>query len=599
MSLVSTLKSHSGLFAAAASIYYVWSKSQQDAKDRKQLLEVLREASLEKPVQSTEVKTQGRGRSYSMSYGRQEGSVKEVGEWLLSLNAEEFRQYVPIFAQAGVNGAALAVLDDKTLEQELGVKSALHRRVILSHRTRAALAEAELSLPPRDTTKMEALNVDVLNRKMGLVDCDLSGKRLLIRVDYNVPMKNGVITDTSRIDATIPTLKYIFKQNEKYKADGRAPVKSVALVCHFGRPDASLPNLDKSKYTLKPCADKLAQILGSPVQFLDDCVGPEVEKAVNSGEDCALFMLENVRFHLAETGGEDCKIKTVVTEDMANAFAGSLTRMCDVFVFEAFGAAHRPHLSVVGVKAPERVAGLLMKKEMDTFANVLGKPRRPFLAIVGGSKVSDKIAVLENLLNIVDELVIGGGMAYTFKKVLDGVAIGGSLFDSKSVETVKRIAKKARERGIKLHLPIDHITASKFPKNEADLVNINIGYADDEEGIPEGWMGLDIGPQSRAENAKAIMRAQTILWNGPVGVFELGPFGGGTISTMSYMVQATKRGALGVIGGGDTGAAAAKFFYGNKPMGSQISFVSTGGGSSLVLMEGKMLPAIPALSDKA
>lgn len=601
----SAVQQHSGLLAAGAIGLYVWQKSQQDAEERKELLDIVRKAvmgrsseAVSTPSLAVSDSSGGKPRTFSVSHKENtDGTVQEVCDWLKSLSPE-FTKYVANFVKSGVNGAMLAALDEHTLQTVLGVTNPLHRRVILMHRTHNTLHEQELSLPLRDTSKNEPLNVDVLNKKMGLTDVDLSGKRILIRVDYNVPIKNGVITDTARIDATVPTLRYIFEQSEKCKREGRAGVKSIALVCHLGRPDASIPSMDKSKNTLKPCADKLSQILGHAVQFLDDCVGADVEKRVLAGKDCELFMLENVRYHLEETGGEDCKFQVAVTEEAKTAFCESLTRLCDVFVFEAFGAAHRPHCSVVGVNAKYRVAGLLMKKEMDTFAEVLGQPKRPFLAIVGGSKVSDKIAVLENLLNIVDELVIGGGMAYTFKKVLDGVAIGGSLFDSKSVDTVKRIAKKAREKGVKLHLPVDHIICNRFPKDDADLVNCKIGFSSDEIGIPDGWMGLDIGFVTRQLNSQAIARAGTILWNGPVGVFELGPFAGGTLSTMAHMVEATKNGALTVIGGGDTGAAAAKFFYGDKPVGSQISFVSTGGGSSLVLMEGKMLPAIPALSDK-
>ena len=262
-----------------------------------------------------------------------------------------------------------------------------------------------------------------------------------------------------------------------------------------------------------------------------------------------------------------------------------------MFCFEAFGAAHRPHSSIIGINLPQRVAGHLMNKELTYYGNVLGSPQRPFLAIVGGAKISDKILVLENLLELVDEMIIGGGMAYTFLKVLKNVKIGNSLFDAVGAKEVTKIMEKAARRGVKIHLPEDHIIGSKF---SADA---KVGVTDDETGVPDGWLALDVGPKSRSHNKEVINRAKTILWNGPLGVYEMGPFGGGTLSAMQSMVEATKRKATTIIGGGDTGSASKAFYVGAAPVMDQVSWVSTGGGSSLVLMEGKELPAVTFLSN--
>jgi len=254
--------------------------------------------------------------------------------------------------------------------------------------------------------------------------------------------------------------------------------------------------------------------------------------------------------------------------------------------------SHRKAASVTGIKIKQRVAGLLMQKELQFYSQVFSNPKRPFLAIVGGAKVSDKIQVIENLLYQCDEIIIGGGMSYTFKKVLEGVEIGSSIFDEEGAKVVGQIMRTARERGVKVHLPVDHIIADKFSEQA------RYGETTDAVGVPQGWMALDVGPITRGINKEVIMRAKTILWNGPLGVFELGPFAGGTLSAMVHMAEAGKNGAITVIGGGDTGAASKKFVFGNHPISEQMSHVSTGGGSSLVLMEGKMLPAVPALSDK-
>jgi len=305
------------------------------------------------------------------------------------------------------------------------------------------------------------------------------------------------------------------------------------------------------------------------------------------------FLCENLRFHIEETGkgvGEKQEELKASKSDIEK-FSRELSKLGDIFVFEAFGAAHRPHASIVGIDLPQRVAGLLMKKELAYYAQVLGQPQRPFLAILGGSKISDKIKVIFNLLDLVDEMIIGGGMAYTFKKIIDHVEIGNSLFDKEGAEQVEAIMKRAKEKKVKIHFPVDHIIADKF---SADA---RIGITDDKMGVMPGWMALDIGPKTRTNNSSVVARSKTILWNGPLGVYELVPFAAGTFSAMVDLVEATHRGATSIIGGGDTGAASKRFYYGQKPISDQVSWVSTGGGSSLVLMEGKMLPGVQFLSD--
>jgi len=333
------------------------------------------------------------------------------------------------------------------------------------------------------------------------------------------------------------------------------------------------------------------------VRFLPECIGEDVEREINSCQMGTIFLLENLRFHAAETGirlvrkadGTVQKEKLPFAEKVA--FRQALSRLGDVYVFEAFGAAHRAHSSIIGIQIRQRVAGLLMAKELSYYGRVLGQPKRPFLAIIGGAKISDKILVLENLLNLVDEMIIGGGMAYTFLSVLYKIKIGSSLYDEPGAKVVESMMRTANSKGVRIHFPVDHIIADAF---KADA---HIGICSNDEGIPSGWMGLDIGPRTRIENGAIMSRANTIVWNGPMGVYEFGAFGGGTLSAMYDIVQATHRGAVTIIGGGDTGAASKHFFVGGTAVSESVSHVSTGGGSSLVLMEGKQLPAVGALSD--
>jgi phosphoglycerate kinase len=412
--------------------------------------------------------------------------------------------------------------------------------------------------------------------KKSIKDISLSGKRVLIRVDFNVPQDKatGAITNTQRIVAAIPTIQYALEQGA-----------SVVLMSHLGRPNGQRV----AKYSLKPVAEKLSEVLGRPVRFLEDCVGAEVEAACSSLNAGEVVLLENLRFHIEEEGkvkNEDGSSTKADPEKVA-AFRVSLTKLGDVFVSDAFGTAHRAHSSVVGVALPEKVAGFLMQKELDAFAAVLDNPKRPLLAILGGAKIADKIPLIRNLIDTADEIIIGGGMAYTFKKVLENMPIGNSLFDPEGAKIVAELSEKAKARGVKIHLPVDYITADKF---SPDAIT---GAADDTTGIPDGLEGLDCGPRSRQIFADAISRAKTIIWNGPAGVFEFEKFAEGTKSMAAAVAASTEAGAITVVGGGDTATAAKKFGVADK-----VTHCSTGGGASLELLEGKSLPGVAALNEK-
>ena len=411
--------------------------------------------------------------------------------------------------------------------------------------------------------------------KKSIKDTALSGKRVLIRVDFNVPQDKatGAITNTQRIVAAIPTIQYALDQGA-----------SVVLMSHLGRPNGQRV----AKYSLKPVAEKLSELLGRPVQFLDDCVGLEVETACAQMKPGEVTLLENLRFHIEEEGkvkNEDGSSTKASPVDVA-AFRASLTKLGDVFVSDAFGTAHRAHSSVVGVDLP-KVAGFLMQKELDAFSAVLDTPKRPLLAILGGAKIADKIPLIRNLIASADEIIIGGGMAYTFKKVLNNMPIGNSLFDSEGAKIVHELMEKAIARGVKIHLPVDFITADQF---SPDAIT---GSADESTGIPDGLEGLDCGPKSRQLFSDAILRAKTIIWNGPAGVFEFEKFAEGTKSMASAVAQATASGAITIVGGGDTATAAKKFGVADK-----VTHCSTGGGASLELLEGKTLPGVAALDEK-
>ncbi|MEI6376892.1 MAG: phosphoglycerate kinase [bacterium] len=412
--------------------------------------------------------------------------------------------------------------------------------------------------------------------KKTIKDLNLAGKRVFIRVDFNVPQdkQTGEITNAQRITAALPTIQYALDQGA-----------SVVLASHLGRPNGQkIP-----KFTLKPVAAKLQELLGRPVKFLDDCVGPEVESTCASLTPGEVILLENVRFHIEEEGKAKDADGNSVKADPAKvaAFRASLTKLGDVYVNDAFGTSHRAHSSVTGVDLPDKVAGFLVEKELAAFAAVLENPKRPLLAILGGAKIADKIPLIRSLLDKADDIIIGGGMAYTFRKIINGMEIGNSLFDPAGAEIVNELMNLAKEKGVTIHLPVDFITGDDFSPTA------NTGTATVEEGIPEGWEGLDIGPKSRALFSDVIAKSKTIIWNGPTGVFEFDKFAEGTKSMANAVAAATAAGAITVVGGGDTATAAKKFGVIEK-----VTHASTGGGASLELLEGKILPGVASLDEK-
>ena len=425
-------------------------------------------------------------------------------------------------------------------------------------------------------------------------DIDVAGKRVLMRVDFNVPQDKvtGAITNSQRIVAALPTIQYALERGA-----------SVVLMSHLGRPDGKVI----AKFSLQPVAAKLQELLGRPVKFLTDCVGPEVERACAAGALKAgdVVLLENLRFHIEEEGKIKNEDGTSVKADpkAVEAFRASLSKLGDVFVNDAFGTAHRAHSSMVGVKLPQKVAGFLMDAELKAFMTVMEFPKHPLLAILGGAKIADKIPLINNLLEKADEIIIGGGMSFTFKKELEGMAIGDSLYDPEGAKIAKDLFAKAAARDVKITLPVDFVVADRalaavvFPKDDAAKaaakgfdVEGHSGVRTDQEGIPAGWMGLDAGPKSRELFAASILRSKTIIWNGPPGVFEFPAFAAGTKAMADAIAQATAAGATTVVGGGDTATAAKKCKVDIK-----VTHCSTGGGASLEFLEGKVLPGVAAL----
>lgn len=411
--------------------------------------------------------------------------------------------------------------------------------------------------------------------KLTMDRLQLDGKRVLMRVDFNVPLEDGRVADAQRIEAALPTIRAALDRGA-----------GVVLMSHLGRPDGRRDE----RYSLRPVAEELQRRLGREVVFLDDCVGPAVEERCARLEPGEVVLLENLRFHLEEEGRRKLPdgSKEEADPEAVRRFRASLSKLGDVYVNDAFGTAHRAHSSVVGIDLPLRAAGLLLQRELAYFGKALTDPERPFLAILGGAKVSDKIQLIEHLLDRVDEMIIAGGMAYTFKKACFGMAIGGSLFDEAGARIAPDLLRKAEAKGVRIHLPVDYVIADRF------AADARVDTATDETGIPDGWEGLDCGVESRKRFAGVITAARTIVWNGPVGVFELAPFADGTKDLMSYVVGATGAGATTIIGGGDTATAAARFGAADR-----VSHVSTGGGASLELLEGKELPGVAALSDAA
>lgn len=378
--------------------------------------------------------------------------------------------------------------------------------------------------------------------------------------------EGGKITNNTRITASLPTIKYLLE---------RGAVR-IILASHLGRPDGQV----KPKMSLKPVAEELQRLLNLPVTFLSDCFGPEIETACAAPTSSMIILLENLRFHIEEEGKckrEDGQVIKAEAEAVAS-FCSSLSSLADVYVQDAFGTVHRGHASIAGITIEPRVAGLLVKKELNFFAKALEGPNKIHTLILGGAKVADKIALIENMLPRVDNVIIGGGMAFSFLKELKGISIGSSLFDAKGAETVKGIMSKAAELGVKVHLPSDYIIACAFEAS-AEFKTI-------DGPIGEGWMGLDIGPKTAQEYAAVISSAsagRVILWNGPMGVFEWDNFAKGTHAILMALVQATQTAdVITIVGGGDSAAAVGK--WGCDDM---LSHVSTGGGASLELLEGK------------
>ncbi len=386
---------------------------------------------------------------------------------------------------------------------------------------------------------------------------NFSGKRALIRVDFNVPLDDDLtVADDNRIRATVPTIRKILK-------DGG----SCILMSHLGRPKGG----PESKYSLRHTLSTAIKLYGVPVDFADDCIGEEAVTKAAGLKSGQVLLLENLRFYKEEEKGDE-------------AFAQKLSNLGDIYVNDAFGTAHRAHASttVVAKFLKDKAAGYVMAAELENAKRVLENARKPFTAIMGGAKISDKILIIEKLMEKVNHLIIGGGMAYTFFKAIGG-NVGKSLVEEDKLDLAKSLIKKAKDKGVELHLPIDSVCGDKFDaKADTQVANNN--------AIPDGWMGLDIGPQARQVFSKVIRESKTILWNGPMGVFEMEKFEGGTKVVAEAVAKATQSGAFSLIGGGDSAAAVAQFGFTDK-----VSYVSTGGGALLEYFEGKVLPGVEAL----
>ena len=394
--------------------------------------------------------------------------------------------------------------------------------------------------------------------KVSVDDINVKGQRVLVRCDFNVPLQDGKITDENRLVASLPTIK-------KLIADGG----KVILCSHLGKPKGEA----KPELSLAPVAVRLSELLGQKVKFAADpeVVGPNAKAAVAAMKDGDVVLLENTRYRIEETKNGE-------------AFSKELASLCDVYVDNAFGTAHRAHCSNVGVTQYVKTAavGYLMQKEIDFLGNAVNNPARPFVAILGGSKVSSKISVINNLLDKVDTLIIGGGMAYTFMKAQGG-KIGTSLCEDDYLDYANDMIKKAADKGVKMLIPVDTVTADAF-SNDANVKVVDAGQIDD------GWMGLDIGPKTRELFANAVKDAKTVVWNGPMGVFEMPNFAAGTVAVAQALADTD---AVTIIGGGDSAAAVNQLGFGDK-----MTHISTGGGASLEFLEGKELPGVAAATDK-
>jgi phosphoglycerate kinase len=404
------------------------------------------------------------------------------------------------------------------------------------------------------------VDIQMAKKSVGdLTDAELKGKRVLVRCDLNVPLDGKKITDDTRIRASVPTIKYLMDKGAK-----------VLLSSHLGRPKDG----PEDKYSLAPCATRMSELLGKPVTMAPDCVGDAVAGLVGKMADGDVMLLENVRFYKEE-------------EKNVPAFAEKLAANADLYVNDAFGTAHRAHGSTEGVTKflSPSVAGFLLQKELDYLEGAVQTPKRPFAAIVGGSKVSSKIGVIESMLDKVDKIVIGGGMVFTFLKAR-GLKTGSSLVEEDKVDLAKELEAKAAAKGVKFILPTDVIVADKFDAN-ANTQTVSV------KDIPDGWMGLDNGPESTKMIQAELADCKTIIWNGPMGVFEFDKFAAGTYSIAETLAELTGKGAITIIGGGDSVAAVEK-----AGLAEKMSHISTGGGASLELLEGKVLPGVAALNEK-
>jgi len=396
--------------------------------------------------------------------------------------------------------------------------------------------------------------------KLSIRDLEMGGKRVFVRVDFNVPLEGARVTDDTRIRETLPTLKLARDRGAR-----------LVLASHLGRPKGK----PDPKYSLRPVASKLAELLGAPVEFAADCVGAEPEAKSRALANGGVLLLENVRYHAEEEANDE-------------KFSQQLAALCDsLFICDAFGSAHRAHASVVGITrfVKQAAAGLLMERELAYLGKALSNPERPFVAVLGGAKVSDKIEVVENLMRIADPMLIGGGMAYTFLKA-QGLPIGKSLLEADKLDLARKLLDEAKQQNFRLLLPIDHVVGAEFKADtHTQTTSVN--------ATPDGWMGLDIGPETVAKFSAEIARAKTIVWNGPMGVFEMPAFAKGTLEIARAVAAATAKGATSIIGGGDSVAAIHQAGLADK-----VSHISTGGGASLEFLAGRKLPGVEALTDK-
>lgn len=395
--------------------------------------------------------------------------------------------------------------------------------------------------------------------KLSIRDLEMTGKRVFIRVDFNVPLENGRVSDDTRVRETLPTLRLAIERGAR-----------LVLASHLGRPKGKVD----PKYSLAPVAARLRELLGKRVEFAPDCVGADAEAKSKTLKNGDVLLLENVRYHPQEEANDP-------------EFSKQLAALCDeIFVCDAFGSAHRAHASVVGITkfVRQAAAGLLMEKELAYLGKAISNPERPFVSVLGGAKVSDKIEVVQNLMKLADAMLIGGAMAYTFLKS-EGKPVGKSLAENDKLDLARGLLEEARKRNFKLLLPVDHVLAESPDSTMTKTTDI--------ANTPDGWMGLDIGPRTVAQFGQEIAKARTIVWNGPLGMFEKPAFAQGTLGIAKAVAAATKSGATSIIGGGDSVAAVEQ-----AGVADQISHISTGGGASLEFLAGEKLPGVEALTDK-